>query len=199
MKKREKQLFISLVCMACFLLLVATACEPVEDNAPPISPADDSSTAYPGTLPFNPSPEPEFPYPGPEPTLEGLQAVPPNPEVNLPETQSAVGVVGGVLIREIADQGFVPLVPKSLALGEIVTTDSGEPAYVRTSGDSPQAELFPTGIFIFRNVSPGTYGLVVDLGFTQFLVESSSGEAHTFSVEAGQVLNIGQVITKTPD
>lgn len=148
----------------------------------------ESTTGYPG-MPAA-APAPAYPVP----TLDGMQAEPPSPEVNLPAASGNNGVVGGVLIREVSDQGFIPLVPKELILGEIVSVNTGEPAYVRTNEASPRAELFPTGVFIFRNVPPGEYGLVMDLGFSQFLIEE-----YTFSVEPGQVLDLGQVITKTPE
>jgi hypothetical protein len=136
-------------------------------------------------------PPPTAPYPGP--TIEGLQAEPPNPERNLPAADSETGIVGGILIREIVGEGFVPFSPQKLILGEIITLDTGEPAYVGASGESPTAELLPTGIFIFRNISPGDYNLVVDIGITQFLV------GDTFTVEAGQVIDLGQVIIEFPD
>ncbi|MEZ4510982.1 MAG: hypothetical protein R3C62_03830 [Chloroflexota bacterium] len=146
-----------------------------------------------------PAPETDqsiVPYPGSE--YETLQAEPPNPERELPAAGADVGVVGGVLIRELTDQGFMPLNPQKLLLGEIVHTASDEPAYVSVDDQtSPQAELFPTGVFIFRNVAPGTYGLVVDLGFTQFLVNQPDGSQFLFTVEPGQALDLGQVITQT--
>ena len=135
-------------------------------------------------------PPPTAPYPGP--TIEGLQAEPPNTERNLPAADSETGIVGGILIREIVGEGFIPFSPQKLILGEIITLDTGEPAYVGASGESPIAELLPTGIFIFRNVTPGDYNLVVDIGITQFLV------GDTFTVEAGQVIDLGQVIIELP-
>lgn len=200
MIKTAPRLFAYLFFLVCLSFFILTACSsesianPASNNSDISN--DSASSAYPGANPGNLTPESA--YPGPKPTIEGLQTEPPDPALNLPDAQQTSGVVGGVLIREVVDQGFIPLVPKSLVLGEIITTDNGQPAYVRTSGKSAEAELFPTGIFIFRNVPPGTYGLVVDLGFTQFLVKSTDGNPLTFTVEAGQVLDIGQVITQLP-
>ena len=143
---------------------------------------------YPGADPV--LKPPTAPYPGP--TIEGLQAEPPDTERNLPAANSETGIVGGILIREIVGEGFVPFSPQRLILGEIITLDSGEPAYVGASGESPTAELLPTGIFIFRNISPGDYNLVVDIGITQLLV------GDTFTVEAGQVIDLGQVFVELP-
>ncbi len=200
-------------------LILMSACGPAEDDtsnqegpaqredstATPLSPdavdqsvVEDSGGTADGTSPGDepyPGAEavlklPAAPYPGP--TIEGLQAEPPNTERNLPAADSETGIVGGILIREIAGEGFVPFSPHKLVLGEIITLDSGEPAYVGASGESPTAELFPTGIFIFRDISPGNYNLVMDIGITQALV------GDTFAVEAGQVIDLGQVIIELP-
>lgn len=133
----------------------------------------------------------DAPYPGP--TIEGLLAEPPNTERDLPAAENDTGVVGGILIREIVGEGFVPFTPQKLLLGEILTLDNGEPAYVGASGESPTAELLPTGIFVFRNIPPGDYNLVVDIGITQFLAGG------TFTVEAEQVIDLGQIIIELPD
>jgi hypothetical protein len=196
------------------VLMLISACGPAQEDASnqevaaqledstatPLSPssvdepvAEDSNGAvdepYPGSDAAL-KPPPTAPYPGP--TIEGLQAEPPNTERNLPAADSETGIVGGILIREIVGEGFAPFSPQKLILGEIITLDSGEPAYVGASGESPSAELLPTGIFIFRDISPGDYNLVVDIGITQFLV------GDTFTVEAGQVLDLGQVIIELP-
>lgn len=203
----------TLICTACIVMIFISACGPaqedvaeqeglgqlVENTAVPLSTSvvepdvqNNNATVdepYPGAEPdLEPHP---IPYPGP--TIEGLQAEPPNTERDLPAADSETGTVGGILIREIVGEGFVPLTPHQLILGEIINFDNGEPAYVGTSGESPIAELFPTGIFIFRNIAPGNYNLVMDIGITQVLV----GE--TFSVKAGQVVDLGQVIVELPD
>ena len=190
-------------------LMLLSACGPAQEDtsnqegpaqredgpATPLSPAavDESVTEESNETVDEPYPgaeaalkPPTAPYPGP--TIEGLQAEPPNTERNLPAADSETGIVGGILIREITGEGFAPFSPHKLILGEIVNLDSGEPAYVGASGESPTAELFPTGIFIFRDISPGDYGLVMDIGITQVLV------GDTFTVEAGQVIDLGQVI-----
>ena len=169
----------------------STATPPGADiGVDPIAPENDAVVEpYPGTdkalLPQ------VAPYPGP--TIEGIQPEPPNTERNLPAAESGTGVVGGILIREIVGEGFIPFAPQKLLLGEIITLDNGEPAYVGSSGESPAAELLPTGIFIFSNIPPGDYNLVVDIGITQFLAGDK------FTLEAGQVIDLGQVIIELPD
>lgn len=138
-------------------------------------------------------------YPGPAVNQrEGVVPEPPNPERDLPPADAETATVGGVLIERVTDQGFVPLMPLELMLGTVVEMESGEPAFIRSSSDAPKAELFPTGIFVFRNIPPGTHALVIELGFTQYVVETDEGEPFLFDVEAGEVLDLGQVITEIP-
>ena len=171
----------------------ATQTEAVSTNAPAIAESSESteSTTADGY------PAPDAGYLGTLP--EGLQPEPPNPDRQLPEAGDGTAVIGGVLIRELVEEGgYLPLTPQRLLLGEIVSTTDGQPAYLSVDDqNSPTAELFPTGIFIFRNVPPGTYGLVVDLGFTQFLVNQPDGSQFLFTAEPNQALDLGQVITQT--
>ena len=92
----------------------------------------------------------------------------------------------------------MPLVPLALTLAEVVETTDGVPMFLRTSDGSPTAELFPTGIFIIRDVPPGTYGLTVDLGYTEFSLVDESGDLVMITVEAGETVDLGQVITQIP-
>lgn len=171
----------------------ATQTEAVPTNAPAIAENAESSES----VATGGYPAPDAGYLGALP--EGIQPEPPNPERQLPEAGSGTAVIGGVLIRELVEEGgFLPLTPQRLLLGEIVNTTDGQPAYLSVDDqNSPSAELFPTGVFLFSNVTPGTYGLVVDLGFTQFLVNQPDGSQFLFTVEPNQALDLGQVITQT--
>jgi hypothetical protein len=136
-------------------------------------------------------------YPGPA-TIEGLVATPPDPERSLPRPQAETGTVGGVLIREITDHGFVPLTPYELILGSVILDSQGRPALLGYDDTSQRAETFPTGIFVFSNVPPGNYGLIVNMGFTQFPVTGDDGGELVITVEEGSVLDLGQVIVQLP-
>ncbi|MEW5986634.1 MAG: hypothetical protein AB1791_08380 [Chloroflexota bacterium] len=168
--------------------IVATAPQTTEGNSGPTG-------AYPGP---ETATRAESAYPGPAPTPEGLLPEPPNPERSLPSAGEATGVVGGVLVREVVGQGYLPLMPRALFLGEIVHNSAGEPTYLSQSVDSPQAQLFQTGVFIFNSVPPGDYGLIVDLGFAQFPVRTADGNELLVTVEAGKALDMGQVFVSVP-
>jgi hypothetical protein len=137
-------------------------------------------------------------YPSATEPLEGVLPEPPDPPRDLPAASADAGVVGGVLIREITDEGFLPLTPKALFLAEIVLNDAGEAAFLRHNESSPTAELFPTGIFVFNNVPPGEYGLVIDVGFSQFPITGEDGSEILVTVEAGEAIDLGQLIVNLP-
>lgn len=138
-------------------------------------------------------------YPQSTPSII-LSAVPdlPDPAITIPVPQANVASIGGVLIRELTDNGFIPLTPDNLYLADILLTDSGEPAYIRANSQSPRAQLLPTGIFLFTNVPPGTYGLFVDVTYTEFPVLDEQEQPMLITVEAGDMLDLGQVITILP-
>jgi hypothetical protein len=179
------------------VLLLLTACGPAvpDSTATPTAPAGSGGTLPPGY----PAPtEVQSGYPGPAPTIEGLVDEPPDPEVDLPSPEGETGVLGGVLIREITNMGFTPLVPKTLSLANILSNDLGTPTFISAGADSPQAQLLPTGVFIFNDVQPGTYGLMVDLGYAQFPVNDEEGNPRLIAVEPGQAVDLGQVIVTLP-
>ncbi|MCP5096071.1 MAG: hypothetical protein GY943_10995, partial [Chloroflexi bacterium] len=185
---------------ALITLLLLIACGQAENDAPIIpnspEPAVSDDSAYPSPTENETNVNG---YPAPSSSLgTDVLPEPPNPEINFPQADGNNGVVGGVLIREIVSEGFLPLEPVKLTLAEIINTTEGNPAYVRENDQSPQAELFPTGIFIFRNVPPGGYGLMVDVGYTKFPI-LENGTPLLITVTANEKLDLGQIITVLPN
>ncbi|UCG25237.1 MAG: hypothetical protein JSW55_04350 [Chloroflexota bacterium] len=189
------------------LVLLLAGCQETQEEpeqateivAPTVAPAQEIAVedeAYPGPLGQSNG---ETAYPEPVDSREDQYlAEPPDPERELPDPLGEAGVVGGALIQEVLGEGYIPLFPLKFMLGEVLLTDSGEPAYIRTGTDSPSAELLPSGVFIFHSVEPGDYGLVVDLGFTQFTIQNEDGTPRIIAVEPGMVLDLGLVITGIP-
>jgi len=130
---------------------------------------------------------------------EGISDTPPDPERIFPESASDRGTVGGVLVREITDQGYLPVTPVELALGTYLENNNGDPSFIRFNDASPRAQLFNTGIFMFTNVEPGTYALIINLGFTQFVVQNEAGYDLVVEVKAGEALDLGQVFVTIPE
>ena len=196
--------FVSLLCILLFVACnnVQPSPSPANENEP--AGASPSASSYPGPsdsgYPAPSGSEGSDGYPGPGVEIvEGVQAVPPDPERNPPTPQPDSGVVSGVLIREVTEQGFIPLTPRGLYLARILQNDSGEQALMRRGDDAPQAQLLPTGIFIFDNVPPETYGIIIDVGFAQFPLEEADGTQIILAVEPGQSIDLGQVFVELPE
>lgn len=154
---------------------------------------DVADNGYPA--PTKPAPD----YPAAQPNLpDNLSTTPPNPERNLPAPAGQTGVMGGVLVQEIVGSGFVPLEPVALILAKVLYSDANEPAFLASGDDQPRAQLFPTGIFIFQDIPPGTYGLVVDVGYAEFPIQDETGQIRLITLEAGQTLDLGPLITTLP-
>ncbi|MCB0017390.1 MAG: hypothetical protein KDE09_06320 [Anaerolineales bacterium] len=194
MKKSSYAIIVMLVITLSALLLVA-GCGSSQDepatieviiNTPgPITPAADGS-GYPA-----PAQNAVASYPGSQNSQ--LSETPPDIDVDIPSPGADFGSVGGIMVREISGEGFIPLTPIEVALAEVKFLDTGEPGYLAHSDESLKADLPGTGIFIFNNVPPGQYGLVIDMGFTQLLALDENGETLLFDVEAGQILDLGHI------
>ena len=79
--------------------------EIVEETVSAETPVVSTNGGYPGSVaPAGAG----YPVP-PSEEVEGALPEPPNPEIPFPETDPDTGVVGGVLVREITDQGFLPV------------------------------------------------------------------------------------------
>lgn len=195
-----------------FAAFILTACNNSNTPQATPSPSDSSDSGQPAvTTESNtsgyPAPGSEAAYPGgtaaevadyPGAAGEEIFAEPPNPERELPAAQGNNGVVGGVLIREVTAEGFIPFDPYQLILAEIATNAEGQPAFITYNDQSKRAETFPTGVFVFQEVPPGTYALVVNMAVAEFPVEDEAGNQMMITVEPGQALDLGQVIVKMP-
>lgn len=137
-------------------------------------------------------------YPDAASPQEEILPAPPDPARDLPPASADSGVIGGALIRELSEEGFMPLDPHELILASIVTNDAGTPMFLRHDEDALRAETFPTGVFVFHDVPPGRYGLIVGIGITQFPVRTPDGAELLVDVTPGAVIDLGQVIVQFP-
>lgn len=122
----------------------------------------------------------------------------PKAEYDVPVPVGGVGSIGGSLVRKVGDNGLVPLVPDNLLLAKVLSTDTGVEAYIRVSEDAPKAELFTTGVFIFRDVAPGKYGLVIDVTYSQFPILDETGSPLLLEIIGDDVHDLGNIITELP-
>ena len=181
----------------------------IDPNLPSLEPTEASATASENqeTLTIAesgyPSPEDGYPspdYPGPAASQDSESAVA-DPDRDLPQPAQDTGVIGGVLAREVFEDGtYIPGQVVSLNLAVTLLDSNGEPAMLRQSDEDLQAELLDTaGLFIFRNVPPGIYGIVANIGITQFPIVDETGETIYIEVVANQVEDIGILTIHLPN
>jgi hypothetical protein len=89
-----------------------------------------------------------------------------------------------------------PVPQTVLALAEVVTDAQGKPLAAKLSQETSMRSLTDTqGRFVFVNVPPGQYGLVFDkIAETFLLKDPTTGRDFLFHVEAGQVLDLGELV-----
>ena len=211
--KKEQASFEKLL-IVCLLFFFAIGCGNASPTSTPPSPTNTDATTPEATqATTNSEPTSDTGYPGtnnqpqtsgylsPEESIvvEGVSPNIPDPEIIFPENNPNAGVVGGVLAREITDQGYVPVQPRELILGKIVENNLGEQVLISVAADSQRAQLFATGIFLFSDIPPGDYGIVIDLGFTQFPLLNENGEQILLTIEGGKTIDLGQILVEIPE
>ena len=135
-------------------------------------------------------------YPEPEIAVEYTEADLAEPALPLQLEPSEIGAtIGGVLIDEDTQQGS----PESLIyLGNMKYTETGFPVVSLDRQTAPLAILAPNGAFIFHNIEPGEYALVFFTPDYSFLVEDSEEMTVFFTVEEGDVLDLGTSLVSIP-
>lgn len=121
------------------------------------------------------------PQPTPHPSLESGLPTP---------SSSEVAVVGGVLVRD-GHPGDT-----KLQLARVIRSEDGTPL-IASLGDktSPTTVTDEHGRFLFTDVPPDTYGLVLVTPLGSLLFRDDTGANLLFDVVAGEVLDIGVVHT----
>jgi hypothetical protein len=114
----------------------------------------------------------------------------------VPEPSSdQVGVVTGTILRTSdgesvpASEGYV------IFLGTILRNDTGAEGLVELDKiTAPKAALNALGEFVFVDVPPGRYGLMLELrGGTVLLNNPQDGSDLIIEVTGGQVLDLGEL------
>lgn len=156
-----------------FLLAFASACSTSSPKPP--------SETY-------PQPNVQYPYPlsaYPEPN-QNMTVFATLGSVPTPAEDSGI-VVGTLLLKGKSVQNV------TLYLAEMLKNDQGEEVvagYDRSI--SPRAYLDAEGNFVFANVSPGNYSLILDFVLNSLLLgHPKSGEPILISVQAGETVKLG--------
>jgi hypothetical protein len=157
-----------------------------------------NSEAYPA--PDSAYPAPNSAYPGPGGAADLGPTVSSEPVV-VPEPSSAdVGVATGKLIRITESGEREPLAGYNLYLGNILENNQGNESLVELDrGTAPKAQLNALGEFVFVDVPPGRYGLMLDLvRGAALLNDPDDGTDLIVEIQGGQVLDLGEMAYPLP-
>lgn len=111
----------------------------------------------------------------------------------IPTPSTNKAVITGVLL-----EGTEELEPASSAilyLADIVnSTDGRKAAASFDRASSPNTQTDAHGRFVFSEVDPGEYSLVLDRVYNSFLLHDPDGEGDLlFTAEAGEILDLGKL------
>ncbi len=189
-----KPLYLSL--LIAILLIGASACAsgssstPAPTQPPAIQPLH--ASAYPEPGASSPYPYPNAgetsnstPYPGGS-VIEGVAT--PGP---IPAPGKDTGVITGRLLGD-----GKPAFDAILYLAEVKKDEKGQELMAALSIlSSPRAYTDREGRFVFSNVPPGKYGLVLDTVMTEYLLHmpDKAGTELLFVAEAGQTTDLGDL------
>ncbi|HKZ36802.1 MAG TPA: hypothetical protein VJ184_04065 [Chryseolinea sp.] len=116
--------------------------------------------------------------------------------VTIPKPGSDTGVVTGKILLENSE---MPYLNSLLLLGEVSNPDTeGYPPLVGFSLETdPKAIQAKNGLFVFDNIKPGEYGIVLWSPISTFLLSDlQTGDTLFVTVKAGEVSDIGIVYIK---
>jgi hypothetical protein len=150
----------------------------------------------PGDVQENPYPEPATPeqrqsgYPEPLGTVDAANLP---RSITIPSPEAGQGTVTGTLL--FSGEGAGPYYATLILAG---TTDSGKAGYPPTITfsveEDPVAVQDQTGKFLFDNIPPGSYALVIwDPPVNPIIQNPDSDEYLIFDVVAGEITDLGEV------
>lgn len=183
---------------------IIAGCGTIDEPAPPVeltveSPTQENATQAPYPDPnataFVPPPTIDYVYPGPVQT-EGSQEVELLAELEIPEPDGNTGIVTGQLVT--AGSSSEPYIGTLYLASTLAPSDPKYPPMVAFSEDSdPMGIQDRNGNFLFVNVPPGKYALLIWTPVTNTVIENlTTGEYLYFDVTAGEVLDLGVVKVK---
>jgi len=106
----------------------------------------------------------------------------------------------GVIVGEIIDlQTQQAPLEGTVYLGNVVSLDNGRPIVRLDRKTASFAIPAQDGRFIFGEIKPGKYGLVLDTPDISFLIDNSKdGKSLLFTVEPDQILDLGRIEVLMP-
>lgn len=113
------------------------------------------------------------------------------PEVkSIPTPSSGKAVASG---RIVSINTGEPYVDATVRLAEIYRNEQGEGAYALDTATSPIAYTDEQGYFVFKDIEPREYVLVIGDPMTRYVIlTSESGEVKVFNCPADMVTELGE-------
>ena len=126
--------------------------------------------------------------------LSGCTATDTSPSVDIPTLAPPAPGMSSLTGRVIHGQTKEPFTNTIVRLAEIVRPEQGEDVFVLDQAFSPGARTDDAGIFVFQDVEPKEYAIVVgDVERIYEIIPDDSGAAKGFSAEPDQVLYVGDL------
>ena len=109
-----------------------------------------------------------------------------------PESQPGTGTVVGVLLVKAGNEA-TPVSNQILYLAEVIKNEQGEDSFAAMDrANSPKAITDNQGHFLFVNVPPGNYGLVLDtISNSYLLLQPGSEDAVLVKATADSTIDLG--------
>ena len=110
------------------------------------------------------------------------------------KTTADTGALTGVLILQTED-GLKPVADIKIAIGETLSDDEGtERVVAYDPSTAPVAYTDSTGRFVFEELQSGSYGLILDIVLSSFLLyKEGTPDAILFDITAGEVTDLGRL------
>ena len=156
----------------------------------PVSAEEEPPAGYPAAEEGYPAPEAETEPGYPAPEITRASAV--MEEVPTPSSADTATVTGVLLVE--GEEEVHPVPEVLLYLGKTITLSDGRPGMSslnKSTAPSTQTNLI--GQFIFEDVMPGQYTLVLDQVTSAFLLGAPEGGDLIIEVQAGKVIDLGEL------
>lgn len=119
----------------------------------------------------------------------------------LPKPKKGQAVLAGRVLAQFGDKpDLEPVILSAVYLAPVMREENGAPSVASLDSQyDPSSSTDPNGYFLFENVKPGQYGFVIYYGVTHYLIRDGAGAQVLITLEADQVLDLGEMHTNLPD
>lgn len=120
--------------------------------------------------------------------------VEPEPFV-VPTPSADTAIVWGQIVDD--KTGLAPF-EGAVALGGVLSMDSGVPVVSLHRNEAPRAKPTTDGWFAISDVTPGEYGVVFYTPDISFLLDDGAGHSLMIELEPGEIVDLGRIEITLP-